>query len=148
MYFLCKLNNGQNYADCLLYRCSKFTLITPIKRKLHWLLIKFHTRDKSYSSLKIYNRSFPQYLSDSIAFFSDTASASLSSVQSFFSSHSSRTDDGAFSIIAPKHWNKLPTKTSLPLSKRSPRTHLFSITFISKKEVISLSIFLAGLFIC
>ena len=113
-----KIQRIQNTLARVVTNTSKFEHITPILKKLHWLSIKQRIDYKlcllTYKMLQIQQ---PFYLYNSLSF----PSHSLST-RSFDSSVLSipyvRTSLGkrAFSVIAPRLWNSLPSDTRNSLS--------------------------------
>ena len=146
-----KIQRIQNTLARVVTNTSKFEHITPILEKLHWLPIKQRIDYKlcllnnnnnnttfilhviksedteTYKTLQIQQ---PTYLYNSLSFSSHSLST-RSSDSSVLSIPYVRTSLGkrAFSVIAPRLWNSLPsdTRNSLSVStfRSKLKTHLF-----------------------
>ena len=129
------ISNIQNTLARVVTNTSKFEPITPILKKLHWLLIKQCIDCKlcllTYKTLQIQQ---PTYLYNSLSFPSHSLST-RSSDSLVLSIPYVRTSLGkrAFSVIAPRLWNSLPpdTRNSLSVStfRSKLKTHLFKLAF-------------------
>ena len=126
------LQSVQNFAARLVCRRSLHCHITPVLMELHWLpvaeRIDFKTLLITY---KVVHFSVPEYLAsvlhlkNSVRDFRNHDHLLLEEPRS----HSARMGDRAFSIHAPKLWNKIPfairSSASVEVFKKNLKTHLF-----------------------
>lgn len=131
-----RLQRIQNIAARIVTRSQKTCHITPVLQSLHWLPVRYRLLYKILLfAYKVHNKSAPSYLCDLLK--PHTQSRSLrSNNQLLFSVQKSRLKtygDRAFSIAAPKEWNKLPTdlkqSPSLSCVKSNIKTYLFKLCF-------------------
>ena len=126
------LQIAQNYAARILFQENKYCHITPLLKELHWLLIKARIEYKAllfvYKSL---NNLAPSYLSSLISYYKPNRSLRSSNNQSLVIPRSKKASmgDRAFSVFAPKAWQKLDcsvqNSSSLTIFKTSLKTYLF-----------------------
>ena len=131
-----QLQKLQNYAARTILKRPTREHATPLLKELHWLPI--HARiDYKVAILvfKCLNGLAPNYLSSMISFYSP--SRTLRSSNSFLltpsTSNYKRLGDRAFSVYAPRLWNKLPinlrTLKNLNTFKTKLKTYLFKNNF-------------------
>ena len=131
-----QLQKLQNYAARTILKRPTREHATPLLKELHWLPI--HARiDYKVAILvfKCLNGLAPNYLSSMISFYSP--SRTLRSSNAFLLTPSTlnykRLGDRAFSVYAPRLWNKLPinlrTLKNLNTFKTKLKTYLFKNNF-------------------
>ena len=129
---VCKLQNVQNAAARLVTYTKKHEHITPALYELHWLPVKQRIIFKLLLlTFKSLHGSAPQYLKELLQVY--TPKRCLRSTTKHLltvpSSNCISYGDRAFSVAAPKSWNKLPADvracTSLAVFKNRLKTHLF-----------------------
>ena len=130
---ICLLQRAQNTAARIITRTRKFTPISPVLIKLHWLPVRFRI---DYTilllSFKATHNQTPAYIRDLLQPYMPTRSLRSSSKKLFTTATYKNITYGgrAFSNAAPKLWNSLPLdireSTSLETFKRKLKTHLFS----------------------
>ena len=134
--YILPLQRIQNTAARLVTLSRKFDHVTPILRELHWLPIHHRTTFKILLlTYKILHRQAPSYLSDLISLRSSSSSRSLRSSSTLQLTSGPRTHtqygDRAFSVNAPKLWNKLPVRIqnapSLDQFKSLLKSYLFNV---------------------
>ena len=133
---LCKLQMVQNSAARLLTRTRAHQHITPILQHLHWLPVKYRIQFKilllTYKAL--HNRA-PSYLSDLLIPYkpSRTLRSSSAGLLTVPPSKLHGYGDRAFSRLAPRLWNSLPSHiqqaNSVSTFKSKLKTYLFSIAY-------------------
>ncbi len=135
-YLLNNLQLVQNAAARVVVGLRKYDHITPTRIELHWLPVKERITLKilllTYNSL---NGKGPEYLSD--MFVKSGANYSLRSIKNdLFSvpkTNKKCCGDRAFSVVAPKMWNELPTQLKCAKDvkefKVALKTHLFKIAY-------------------
>ena len=135
-----KLQRVQNACARLVSGSSKFSHITPVLMKLHWLPVRQRIAFKILLfTYKALNGQAPDYLSELISLKSHSYSHNLRSTQDklLLKQPHLKTKvtlgDCAFSCAAPKLWNKLPCEIrkapSLAVFKSLLKTYLFSEAF-------------------
>ena len=126
----------QNYAARLVLRQGRFCHITPLLKKLHWLLVKdrisFKTLLLTFIAIHFSN---PPYLKSQLTIknhmrpLRDQDHLQLEVPRS----HSARMGDRAFSIAAPALWNMLPFEirsvSTVNEFKKLLKTHLYSARY-------------------
>ena len=127
-----QLQKLQNYAARTILKRSIREHATPMLKKLHWLPI--HARiDYKVAVLifKCLNGLAPNYLSNMISVYSP--SRALRSANSLMltpsSSNYKRLGDRAFSVYAPRLWNRLPITLRIKKSLSSFKTNLKTFLF-------------------
>ena len=106
--------------------------VTPALRELHWLPVPRRIEFELYSLVhKIHLGRLPTYLSDLLTLAADVPERLSSSRGNFIVPRTSRKfGDRAFSVAAPRAWNRLPMEfrhlRSTPLFKRKLKTFLFT----------------------
>ncbi len=131
-----RLQMVQNAAARLLTRAKKTDRVTPILASLHWLPVHFRIQLKILLFVfKALNGQAPSYLTDHLTPLSSSRSL-RSSDRAFLAVPRSRLKtkgDRAFSIAAPRLWNKLPLDICLAPSittfKTKLKTYLYSQVF-------------------
>ena len=137
---IAKLQRVQNACARLVSNTSKFSHITPVLFKLHWLPIRQRIAFKILLlTYKALNGQAPDYLSELVSFKSHPYSHNLRSKQDTLLLRLPHLKtkvtlgDCAFSCAAPKLWNKLPHKirssSSVAVFKSALKTHLFLEAF-------------------
>ena len=135
----------QNAAARLVFNLPKFSHVTPLLRSLHWLpvaaRIRFKVLTLAYAAA---NKTAPHYLQDIFQPYT-AARPHRSAATGRFSHPASRMNGSvlsrlrSFSTLAPQWWNDLPipirTAPSLPIFRRSLKTHLFTLYLDSSAGV-------------
>ena len=113
-----RLQSIQNSAARIVTNSSKYTLITPVLRKLHWLPVQFHSEFKLATLVfKIIHTGFPKYFAPYLSEHCTTYNTRRSqSVANFLNVpkfqptvHKSTKQFGfSFAFDAPTVWNSLP----------------------------------------
>ncbi len=134
---LSNLQLVQNSAARILTRTSAREHITPVLEKLHWLPVSFRIDFKILMlTYKALNNLAPQYLSELLTPYTPTcvlhsSEAGLLTVQT---TRLKTMGDQAFSSLAPKLWNSLPSEIrnaeSLSVFKSSLKTYFFRVAFM------------------
>ena len=128
-----KLQYAQNCSARLIYNKRKYDHVTKLLIDLHWLRMKYRIFYKIYLlAYKCINPTLfahPEELQSLVV----TDSKSTRFVRLKVQRNNYRISDRAFSICAPKLWNKLPTALKNELNfarfKRDLKTYLFRIAF-------------------
>ena len=125
----------RNAAARLVFNQPKFSHVTPLLRSLHWLPVVARTEYKTLMlAFKATNGMAPPYLASLIAPYQPSralrsADTGKLEVPSLKTPGQRSTRPKLFSLLAPKLWNALPiavrTAESLPIFRRSLKTHLF-----------------------
>ena len=131
-----QLQQIQNNAARLVLKAKKYDNITPILKKLHWLPITFRIEYKILLlCFKSLNGLGPKYLAELLLPYVPNRCL-RSSDQKLLIEPKSRLKsygDRAFSVCAPKLWNKLPlalrTCGKVDVFKRNLKTYLFKQAF-------------------
>ncbi len=131
--FLRPLQLVQNYAARLVLRKSKFTHTTPLLQQLHWLPVLYRVDFKILLiTYKCKHSLAPQYLIELIKPANNMKSLRSSDDNTLLHidfTNSVTMGDRAFSVYAPKQWNKLPTtlrnSKSVDSFKKDLKTYLF-----------------------
>ena len=141
-----RLQSIQNSAARIVTNLSKFTRVTPVLRKLHWLPVQFHSEFKLATLVyKFIHTGFPKYFAPYLSTYHNTYNTRCSqSVANFLNIpklqpkiHKSTKQFGfSFTFDAPTVWNSLPEDIHalLPLLERSSKA-------ISTERLILLSSF-------
>ena len=118
-------------------RTSRFSHITPVLIKLHWLPVKFRIKFKLLLlTFKILHGLGPEYLTELIHVRPQTQYSLRSSSNGVFLSYPpicsrATTGDRAFQFAAPTLWNGLPHNVrcagNVKSFKALLKTHLFSL---------------------
>ena len=113
-----RLQSIQNSAARIVTNLSKYTRITPVLRKLHWLPIQFHSKFKlAILVYKFIHTVFPKYFAPHLSTYRTTYNTRRSqSVANFLNVpkfqlkiHKSTRQFGfSFAFNAPTVWNSLP----------------------------------------
>ena len=110
-----RLQSIQNIAARIVTNLCKYTRITPILRKLHWLPIQFRSEFKLATLVyKFIHTGFPKYFAPHLSTYRTTyntrRSQSVANVPKFQSTiHKSTKQFGfSFAFDAPTVWNSLP----------------------------------------
>ena len=128
-----KLQYAQNCSARLIYNKRKYDHVTELLIDLHWLQMKYRIFYKiyllAYKSINPTLFAHPEELQSLVV----TDSKSTRFVRLKVQRNNYRISDRAFSICAPKLWNKLPTALKNELNfarfKRDLKTYLFRIAF-------------------
>jgi hypothetical protein len=130
-----KLSRVQHAAARLLVGAKKHDEIAPILKTLHWLPIQFRIKFKILLfTYKALNDQGPAYIKDLLIQY-HPARCLRSANENLLVEPRSKSSygDRAFSIVAPKLWNCLPSTlkdiTSLTHFKTALKTHLFRQSF-------------------
>ena len=158
-----------DYCNALLAGVSKATLsklqlvqnssarvhITPILEKLYWLPVSFRIDFKILMlTCKALNNLAPHYLCELLTPYTPThalrsSEAGLLTVQT---TRLKTMGDRAFSSLAPKLWNSLPSEIrnaeSLRVFKSSLKTYFFRVAFFVIRVITVFVIILAFYFYC
>ena len=126
-----RLQNIQNAAARIIVGADRYASAKPIISQLHWLRVRQRMDYKIILlTFKALNGLTAIYIRDLITI--KTVSRDLRNNKGIqLIEHRSRTSfgDRAFSIAAPKLWNRLPNTirniTSIDLFKKDLKTHLF-----------------------
>ena len=131
-HLLNRLRSVQNTAARIFTLSKRFDHITPIMFKLHWLPLNYRIHFKILLLVcKCLNGLAPTYLSELLRY-SDSPRLLRSSSQNFLAVPRSRLKtygDKAFSVVAPRLWNQLPTELRGVASVDQFRTHLKTYLF-------------------
>ena len=113
-----KLQSIENSAARIVTNLSKYTRITQVLRKLHWLPIQFHSEFKLTTLVyKFIHTGFPEYFAPHLSIYCSTYNTRRSqSVANFLNVpkfhhtiHKSTRQFGfSFAFDAPTVWNSLP----------------------------------------
>ena len=130
-----KLQLVQNAAARLIMQARKYDHVTTLLKTLHWLPVSCRIHFKILlTTFKALNGKGPKYIQDLLLFY--TPSRSLhSGSQPLLCERRTHTKTGerAFSVIAPKLWNNLPSHIrsteSMETFKKLVKTHLFTSHF-------------------
>ena len=127
-----ELQSVQNAAARLITRCPKNANITPVLKDLHWLPIQYRLEYKLMClTFKALHGDAPAYIKDLLQVYkpcrqlrsSDDNLLSVPRVNLQFG-------ERAFSVAAPKFWNKLPNNVrssqTLGCFKKQLKTYLFT----------------------
>lgn len=135
---LSRLQLVQNAAARFLTRSRKRDHITPVLQSLHWLPVRYRV---DFKILLIVFKSLhgmaPSYISELLIERSETRSLRSSNQRLLFTPKTrlKSRGDRAFSSIAPRLWNELPSSIRLAPSvfifKSRLKTYLFDKAFIS-----------------
>ncbi|KAI5086485.1 hypothetical protein C0J45_23351, partial [Silurus meridionalis] len=133
---LSKLQLVQNSAARILTGTSAREHITPILEKLHWLPVSFRIEFKILMlTYKALNNLAPQYLCELLTPYTPSR-ALRSSEAGLLTAQKTRlktVGDRAFSSLAPKLWNSLPSEIrnaeSLGVFKSHLKTYFFRVAF-------------------
>lgn len=137
---LAKLQRVQNSAARLVDMAPKFSHITPILMKLHWLNVRSRISFKIIViTYKVLNGMAPEYISDLISLKPASTYGLRSNNKQLLKVLPGKLlatlGDRAFAAAAPKLWNKLPmnlrTVKELSTFKSKLKTHLFKITYLN-----------------
>ena len=137
---LCKLQCIQNSATRIVSNTSRYTSITPVLKKLHWLPVEqrivFKTATLVYKYL---HTGFPRYFAPYLSSYSSSYSTRCRQsggnflvIPKFYSSvHKSVKQFGnSFAFDAPTVWNALPDEIraspSLASFRKCLKTYLYS----------------------
>ena len=132
--YLDRLQYVQNSAARVLTRTKPWQHITPTRKQLHWLPVKFRINYKLLLlTYKCQNALAPQYLSG-LLHKKPTLSRTLRSADldllSVPNANKRTFGDRAFSVAAPTLWNSLPIEirhaSTLDSFKAALKRHLFS----------------------
>ena len=132
-----KLQLVQNSAAHVLTKTRKFDHITPILTNLHWLPVHYRIQYKTLLlTWKGLNNMAPSYITELLTPYTLTRSLRSSDKSLLVVPRTkSSLGDRAFSVVAPKLWNSLPTDlrqaTSLHHFKRELKTFLFNNAYVS-----------------
>ena len=104
-----KLQLIQNSAARILTKTRKYDHITPILKNLHWLPVRDRIKHKTLLlTWKGLNGMVPSYVTELLSSHTPTRRSSVKSLISVPRTKSPL-GDRAFSVVAPKLWNSLPT---------------------------------------
>ena len=126
----------QNNAARLVLKKKKSDHVTPLLKHLHWLPIKQRIEFKiNLITYKALHDQAPSYISELLEPYEPTRSL-CSSVLGLLKEKKTRlkrSGDRAFSVIAPKLWNRLPEclrkAESVECFKSNLKTYLFKIAY-------------------
>jgi hypothetical protein len=135
-YMIHKLQLVQNNAARLIFRKRKHEHVTPLLKSLHWLPVEHRINYKiNLLTFKALHGQAPSYLTELLKEYKaprHLRSNSKGLLQEK-KSRLKRGGDRAFSVCAPKLWNKLPRHViscdSLEGFKSAMKTHYFNIAF-------------------
>ena len=135
-----KLQSVQNAAAKLIYRRNRSDRAEPPLKDLHWLPVNYRIEFKVlllvYKCLKT-KRKEPEYLKELLKEYTTSHSQILRSTNADFlvepRTRLTTFGDRAFSVIAPKLWNSLPSETknasSVHSFKKSLKTYFFRLAY-------------------
>ena len=108
-----RLQSIQNSAARIVTNLSKYTRITPLLRKLHWLPIQFRSEFKSATlGYKFIHTGFPKYFTSHLSTYCTTSNTRRSlSVANFLTDQNFNpkfTSLSSLAFDAPTVWNSLP----------------------------------------
>ena len=128
-----RLQRVQNSAARIVSRLPKTAHVTSILKNLHWLPVSKRVEYKILLlTFNILNSTVPEYLSSLLYSYKPVRELRSSSQQLLFVPKSKLKlfGDHAFSVLAPRIWNRLPVEiksiASLELLKRKLKTFLFN----------------------
>jgi len=135
-YLIAKLQSVQNAAAKFVCGIRRFDRVEPPLNILHWLPVEHRIKYKVLLlCYKCLNGKGPQYLKELLIPYKPPRILRSSSANSLVEPRSlTRTyGDRAFSVVAPRLWNRLPASvkdsSSVDSFKRSLKTHLFKIAY-------------------
>ena len=135
---LAKLQSVQNKAARMITLTKKREHITPVLRTLHWLPIDVRIDFKVLLLVyKALNGLAPLYIRDLLEEYKSARQLRSSSCDMLQipRSRTSRYGDRAFSVYAPKEWNRLPLSIrqsgSISCFKSRLKTHFFKVKYPS-----------------
>ena len=110
-YLIWRLELIQNNAARIVLKKKKCDHITPLLKDLHWLPLTFRIKYKiNLLTFKALHGLAPGYISELLTVY--TPSRTLRSAHKHYlvekRSHMKKACDRAFSVVAPRLWNKLP----------------------------------------
>ena len=124
----------QNNAARLVLKKKKSDHVTPLLKHLHWLPIKQRIEFKiNLITYKALHDQAPSYISELLEPYEPTRSlrSSVLGLLKEKKTRLKRSGDRAFSVIAPKLWNRLPEclrkAESVECFKSNLKTYLFKI---------------------
>ena len=130
-----RLQSIQNSAARIVTNSSKYTRITPVLRKLHWLPVQFRSEFKLATLVyKFIHTGFPKYFAPYLSTYHNTYNTRRSqSVANYLNVpkfqpkiHKSTKQFGfSFTFDAPTVWNSLPEDIRASPTVASFRTKLF-----------------------
>ena len=137
---LCKLQCIQNSAARIVSNTSRYTSITSVLKKLHWLPVEQHTVFKTATLIyKYLHTGFPRYFAPCLSSYSSSYSTRRSQsggnslvIPKFCPSvHKSVKQFGnSFAFDAPTLWNALPDEirasSSLAFFRKQLKTYLYT----------------------
>ena len=138
---ICRLQSIQNIAARIITETRKFDHITSILRSLHWLLVESRIQFKILSlTFRIIHGLAPAYLTDLISIHQPSRCLRSSSRHLLVvpKSRTKMYGDRAFSVVAPKLWNKLPeslqNEQNYKRFKKCLKTHLFKLNYRNRYD--------------
>jgi dsDNA-binding SOS-regulon protein len=135
-YMIRKLQLVQNNAARLVFRKRKHEHVTPLLKSLHWLPVEQRISYKiNLLTFKALHGQAPSYLRELITEYKPTRHLRSNS-KGLLQEKKARLKKGgdrAFSVCAPKLWNRLPSHVincdTLDGFKSSLKTHYFNVAF-------------------
>lgn len=135
-YLISKLQKIQNHAAKIVARKRKYDHVSPILQSLHWLPIAFRVEYKlMLITHKCLQGKAPEYLSSRLQKYVPKRTLRSSQLDLLVEPQATHKSYGerAFSVVAPRLWNKLPHHLracdSLNEFKTKLKTHLFRKAF-------------------
>jgi hypothetical protein len=135
-YAIQKLQLVQNNAARLVYKKRKHEHVTPLLKNLHWLPIEQRIKYKvNLLTFKALHGQAPSYLRELINEYKPTRNLRSNSkgLMQEKKAWLKKGGDRAFSVCAPKLWNRLPSQITscdtLDGFKISLKTHYFTVAF-------------------
>ena len=135
-YHLRRLQLVQNNAARVVSRINRSASIAQTLKELHWLPVSFRIEYKILLlCYKAVNGLAPQYLAELLSFYVPSRKLRSSSQDLLVEPKARLKTYGerAFSVCAPKLWNKLPSSVrnsaSVDTFKTSLKTYMFSKAF-------------------
>ena len=140
-----RLQSIQNSAARIVTNLSKYTSITPVLRKLHWLPVQFRSEFKLATLVyKFIHTAFPKYFAPYLSTYRTTYNSRCSqSVANFFNVpkfqptfHKSTRQFGfSFAFDAPTVWNSLPedirASPTIASFRRKLKTYRKGLSFLA-----------------
>ena len=135
-YLIAKLQSVQNAAAKFVCGIGRYDRVEPPLKTLHWLPVEQRIRYKILLlCFKCLNGKGPDYLEELLIPYKPPRDLRSSSANSLVEPKTTTATygDRAFSVVAPRLWNRLPTcvknSNSVDSFKRSLKTHLFRIAY-------------------
>ena len=131
-----KLQRTQNTAARIITRTSRYSLITPVLKELHWLPLKYRIQYKTLTfTYKALHDQSPDYMKDMIKVYKPSRTLRSQDSLSLVVPNVRTVSFGnrSFEHAAPSLWNALPfhirNAESLRTFKKLLKTHFFLVSY-------------------